>query len=114
VFFQASKHRIDVTFVDVLAALYCQFFAKLFVVSTAESGHRRSVNAAEFAFWVVVVKDVCGRIFFVVSLAVSAPHNVDAIVFTIEQTVNIAQIYVSPVTYGSQPILHAAYGSDSA
>ena len=84
VFFQASKDRIDIALVQLLAALYAYFFAKLFVVSSTEAAHWCAIDASKLATGIVVVKDVVGWILLIVSNTVSAFHNMNAIVFTIK------------------------------
>jgi hypothetical protein len=99
VFFKASEEGIDIAFIQLLAAMHANFFAKFFVVACAEPRHRCVVDAAELATGIIIVKDIVGWIFFIYSLAVLTFYNMDAIVLTIKQCVYITQSF-SPFMAG--------------
>jgi hypothetical protein len=84
VFFQATEYRIDVTFKNSLARVHTQFFAKLLVVSAAESGHWCVKNTAKLSSWIVVVKDVSCWEVLIFSNAIDAFNYVDSIFIAIE------------------------------
>jgi hypothetical protein len=75
--------------------VHAQLFAKLLVVSAAESSHWCAKNTAKLSPRIVVVKNVCGREFLIFSNAIDAFDYVDSIFVSIEQCVNITQ-FASP------------------
>jgi len=69
--------------------MHAQLFAKLLVVSAAESGYWRAKNAAKLSPRIVVVKNVCGWIFLILANAIDAFNYVNSIFVSIEQCVDI-------------------------
>jgi hypothetical protein len=68
----------------LLARLYANFFAEFFVVSSAEAADWRAIDADKLATRIIIIEYVIGRIFLIVTFAISALNYMNTIVFTIK------------------------------
>jgi hypothetical protein len=78
----------------LLATLYADLFAELFVVTGTKAADRCAIDTDKLATRIIVIEHIVGRILLIATFTISALDYVYAIVFTIKKCVYVTQIFL--------------------